>query len=60
MEFSIYEFLKAVDESNRACEMALRYTAMILTDFKGLTLKGRKIMADKLIELISGDGKKSL
>ena len=51
----IYDFLKVVDESNRACEMALRYAASILEDFRNLTPKGRKVMADTLMELISGD-----
>lgn len=56
---TIYEFLKVVDESNRACEMAMRYAAMILTDFKGLSREGRKTMADKLIELIAVEDGKS-
>ena len=50
----IYDFLKVVDESNRACEMALRYAAAILEDFKDLTQEGRKAMADTLMDLISG------
>ena len=34
MEISIYDFLKSVDESNRANIMALRYAVSILEDFK--------------------------
>jgi len=30
----IYDFLKVVEESNKANEMAFRYTASILKDFK--------------------------
>lgn len=55
MEISIYDFLNAVDESNKADEMALRYAALILADFKNLTPKGRKVMADTLMEYISGE-----
>jgi len=51
----IYEFLKEVDEINRAIEIALRYAASILEDFRNLTPKGRKVMADTLMELISGE-----
>ena len=53
MEISIYDFLKAVDESNKANEMALRYAAQILVDFRGLTPRGRRMMADILTDLIS-------
>jgi len=35
--------------------MALRYAAMILADFKELIPEGRGIMADVLMELISGE-----
>jgi len=51
----IYEFLKEVEEINRAIEIALRYAASILEDFSNLTPKGRKVMADTLMELISGE-----
>ena len=51
----IYEFLKNVDEINRAREIALRYAASILEDFRNLTPKGRKVMADTLMKLISGE-----
>jgi hypothetical protein len=51
----IYEFLKDVEEINRAIEIALRYAASILEDFSNLTPKGRKVMADTLMELISGE-----
>ena len=44
----IYEFLKDVDEINRAREIALRYAASILDDFRNLTPEGRKVMADTL------------
>jgi len=50
----IYEFLKDVEEINRAREIALRYAASILEDFKNLTPTGRGLMADPLMELISG------
>ena len=36
MEISIYDFLKTVDESNRANIMALRYAVSILEDFRNL------------------------
>jgi hypothetical protein len=49
----IYEFLKSVDESNRACEMALCYAALILADFRELTPEGRRVMTDELMDLIS-------
>ena len=53
----IYEFLKDVDEINRASEMALRYAASILDDFRSLTLEGRKVMAETLMGLISGENR---
>lgn len=60
MEISIYDFLKTVDESNKACEMALQYAALILEDFRELTPEGRRIMADELVDLISEDGERVL
>jgi len=51
----IYEFLKDVDEINRAREIALRYAASILEDFRNLTPKGWEGMSDTLMELISGE-----
>jgi hypothetical protein len=51
----IYEFLKDVEEINSAREITLRYAASILEDFSNLTPKGRKVMADTLMELISGE-----
>ena len=54
MEISIYDFLKAVDESNGASEMALRYAVLILEDFSELSKEGRGLMADTLMDLISG------
>ena len=51
----IYEFLKAVNEINKANEMAFRYAASILEDFKNLTPAGRSLMADTLMNLISGN-----
>jgi hypothetical protein len=51
----IYEFLKDVDEINRAREIALRYAASILEDFRNLTPKGWEVMSDTLMELISGE-----
>ena len=51
----IYQFLKDVEEINRSIEIALRYAASILEDFSNLTPKGRKVMADTLMELISGE-----
>ena len=51
----IYEFLKAVNEINKANEMAFRYVASILEDFKNLTPAGRSLMADTLMNLISGN-----
>ena len=49
----IYDFLEAVNEHNRASEMALRYATLILKDFRNLTPAGRSLMADMLIDLIS-------
>ena len=57
MEISIFDFLKALDEDNRVNNMALRYAAQILADFKNLTPEGRRVMTDTLVELISGEGK---
>ena len=57
MEISTYELLKALDESNRAKEMALYYAARILADLMGLTPEGRTLMIDTLMELISGVGR---
>ncbi len=57
MEISTYELLKALDESNRANEMALHYAAHILADLMELTPEGRSLMIDTLMELISGVGK---
>ena len=51
----IYEFLKDVGEINRAREIALRYAASILEDLSNLSKEGRKVMADTLMELISGE-----
>ena len=51
----IYEFPKILNEINKANEMALRHAASILEDFSNLTPKGRKVMADTLMELISGE-----
>ena len=53
----IYEVLIAVDERNRAEEMALKHAISILEDFRELSPAGRSMMADALMELISGDGK---
>ena len=53
----IYEFLKAVNETNKANEMALRYAVLILEDLKNLTPKGRCLMIDTLINLISVEKK---
>ena len=55
MEISICDFLKAVDESNKASEMALRYAALILENFRELTPEGRRMMADELMGLILGE-----
>jgi hypothetical protein len=49
----IYEFLKDVSEINKANEIAFRYAASILEDFKNLTPTGRGLMDDTLMNLIS-------
>ena len=59
MEISIYDFLRSVDESNRAYIMALRYAVSILEDFKNLSPDGREMMDDALMDLISQKMKKS-
>jgi hypothetical protein len=59
MMFSIGDFLKTVDENNRAHEMALRYAAMILADLKELTQEGRGIMTEALMDLIATKGKEA-
>ena len=59
MKISIYDFLEAVDESNRANIMALRYAVSILEDFRNLSPDGRETMADTLMNLISQKIKKS-
>ena len=53
MKISIYDFLKAVDESNRVNIMALRCAVSILEDFINLSPDGREMMADILMDLIS-------
>ena len=55
---SIYDFLQAVDESNRANEMALCYAVQILADFRNLTPAGRSVMVEALVELVAGGGEK--
>lgn len=57
METSVYDFLKYVDDRNRASEMALRYAALILSDLRELTPRGRRLMADILTALITGERK---
>ena len=59
MEISIYDFLKVVDESNRANIMALRYAESIIEDFINLSPIGRKVIAGTLMDLISPAKKKS-
>ena len=49
----IYEFLKDLDEINKANEMVLRYAVSILEDFSNLSQEGRRVMVDTLMELIS-------
>jgi hypothetical protein len=58
MKISIYDFLKAVDESNRVNIMALRCAVSILEDFINLSPDGREMMADTLMDLISQKMKK--
>ena len=53
MQISIYDFLKAFDESNLANIMALRYAESILEGFINLSPDDRKMMADTLMDLIS-------
>ena len=62
MEISIQDFLKTVDEKNRAIEMALRHAASILSDLMELTPEGRGVMVKALNVLISGEreGKRTL
>ena len=52
MEISINDFLKAIDESNRANIIVLRYAVSILEDFINVSPDGRKMMADTLMDLI--------
>ena len=56
MELSIDRLRNAVDEKNRASELALRYAALILTEFKTLSPEGRNLMAEILIALIVSHG----
>ena len=58
MEISIYDFLKAVDESNRATKMALKDAVSILEELRELNEEGRKVMIDTLMDLISEERKK--
>jgi hypothetical protein len=53
MAMDIYEFLKTVNEINKANEMAFRHAVSILEDFKNLTPAGRRLMVDTLMDLIS-------
>ncbi len=57
MEIPISDFLKTLDEINRVNNMALRYAAQILADFRNITPEGRRVMTDTLVGLISGEGK---
>jgi hypothetical protein len=50
----IYKFLKTLNEINKANEMALHYAVSILEDFSNLSQKGRKVMIDTLMNLLSG------
>jgi len=58
MEISIYDFLKAVDESNRATIMAWKNAASILEELRELNEEGRKVMIDTLMNLISEEREK--
>ena len=49
----IHEFLKTLNEINKANEMAFRYAVSILEDFSDLSQEGRKVMVDTLMNLIS-------
>jgi hypothetical protein len=49
----INDFLKSVNENNKANEMAFRYAITILEDFKNLTPAGRSQMIATLMNLIS-------
>jgi len=49
-----YKFLEALNETNKANEMAFRYAVLILEDFSNLSQEGRRVMTDTLMELISG------
>ncbi len=53
MEIPIYDFLKTVNEGNKADEMALRHAASILSDLKNLPPRSRTIMVESLIEIIT-------
>ena len=53
MEIPIYDFLKAVNEGNKASEMALCHAVSVLSDLKNLTPPGRTIMVESLIEIIA-------
>lgn len=55
MEVSICNFLKAVDESNRATEMAMHHAASILNTFSKLSLESRSLMIDALFDLIADE-----
>ena len=54
VEIPIIGILRAVEEKNKACEMALKYAAPILKDFKDLNPCGRIMIAAPLMELITG------
>ena len=58
MEISIYDFLKAVDESNRATIMALKNAVSILEELRELNEEGRTVVIDTVMNLTSEEREK--
>lgn len=53
MEFSAYTFIRFSEEGERANELAYQHAASILTDLSQLSPGGRRLMVERLVDLIS-------
>ena len=56
MEAELFEFLKTVDESNKADNIALRCAKLILNRAEEVHPVMRRHMIDSVVELIQGEG----
>ena len=58
MEVELFEFLKTVDESNKADNIALHCAKLILKRSEEVHPAMRRYMIDSVVELIQGEGLK--